>query len=91
MKQFLKDVLSENGQPSSKRWAFFTILYVFVGICIYNIITGKTLSPTLQDQLYYMLLALLGSVVGSNVLDTVKNIKTGTGPSNPPPPANPGS
>jgi hypothetical protein len=84
MKNFIKSVLSENGEPSSKRWAFFTLLYLFCGVCILNFFTGKMLSPVLQDQLYYMLVACLVAIFGINVAQTIKSDKT---PTDPPPPA----
>ena len=76
MLHFIKGVLSEQGQPSSKRVAFFVLLFLFVGVCVYNIITGKMLTPTLQDQLYYMLTASLLAILGSNVITAVKDVKT---------------
>lgn len=76
MKKFIYLVLSEKGIPSSKRVAFFFLLFIFVLVIVVNIIWGKVLDATLGSQLYYMLNALLIAIIGSNVLDTVKEIKT---------------
>ena len=75
MKDFIKSVLSESGIPSSKRVAFFGLLLVFIMTIIVNLLWGKTLEATLGTQLYYMLNALLISIITANVIGAVKDIK----------------
>lgn len=99
MKDFIKRVLSEKDIPSTKRVAFFGLLLVFVAAIFVNLIWGKVLEATLGSQLYYLLNALLIAIVGSNVLDTVKEVKTtqsnnnvqvgAPSPTQPPPPPPP--
>ena len=99
MKNFIMDVLSEKGIPSTKRVAFFLLLLVFVVIIFVNIVWGKVLDAVLGSQLYYMLNALLIAIIGSNILDTVKEVKTvqsnnnatvgAASPNQPPPPPPP--
>jgi Na+/glutamate symporter len=96
MKNFIKDVLSEKGIPSTKRVAFFLLLLVFVAVIFVNLVWGKMLNEVLGSQLYYMLNALLIAIIGSNILDTVKEVKTvqsnnnatvgAASPNQPPPP-----
>lgn len=75
MIKFIKEALSESGSPSSKRISFFILLGAFLGECGYNIVTGKSLSPTLTDQLYYAMLLALGTIFGVNVLEKYRDIK----------------
>jgi hypothetical protein len=75
MKNFARLVLSEDGQPSSKRVILFILLFAFLFILIFNLFTGRKPDSTLQDQLYYMLVTALGVVFGSNVLNIIKDIK----------------
>lgn len=73
--QFWRDVVSEEGRASSKRIAFFVLLTVWIAAFIVNLITGKSPSQVFMDQAFYMLTLLLASIIGSNVLNTVKDVK----------------
>lgn len=75
MKAFIKDVLSENGSASSKRVAFFILLFAFLAECAVDVIWGRLLSDTLRDQLYYAMLTTLGAVVGVTVVNALKDMK----------------
>lgn len=90
MKAFIKEVLSENGSASSKRVAFFILLFAFLAQLAVDLVWGKLLSDTLRDQLYYAMLTTLGAVVGVTVFNGFKDMKMAqsgnTTPPNPPQP-----
>lgn len=75
MIKFIRDVLSENGSPSSKRVAFFILLFAFLLELAVNLIWNKLLSDTLRDQLYYAMLSCLAVIFGVNITQMVKDIK----------------
>ncbi len=76
MKAFVKDVLSERGRGSSKRVAFFIVLFVFLGLVLVSTFTGKQPAPELREELFYIMSGLLASVVGSNAINAWKEVKT---------------
>lgn len=69
MKSILSDV---NGSLSSKRVVMFILLAMFIAHCITNLTTGKALSPTIGDQLFYMLIWVSGTVFGEQVTNLFK-------------------
>jgi hypothetical protein len=69
MKQVITDI---NGSLSSKRVVMFILLAMFIAHCITNLITGKALSQTLGDQLFYMLIWVSGTVFGEQVTNLFK-------------------
>jgi len=69
MKSILSDV---NGSLSSKRLVMFILLAMFIAHCITNLTTGKALSPTIGDQLFYMLIWVSGTVFGEQVTNLFK-------------------
>ena len=69
MKGIITDI---NGSLSSKRVVMFVLLAMFVAHCVTNLITGKALSPTLGDQLFYMLIWVSGTVFGEQVTNLFK-------------------
>ena len=69
MKQVLIDI---NGSLSSKRVVMFILLAMFIAHCITNLTTGKALSPTIGDQLFYMLIWVSGTVFGEQVTNLFK-------------------
>lgn len=69
MKQVITDI---NGSLSSKRVVMFILLAMFIAHCITNLITGKALSPTIGDQLFYMLIWVSGTVFGEQVTNLFK-------------------
>ena len=69
MKGIITDI---NGSLSSKRVVMFVLLAMFVAHCITNLTTGKALSPTLGDQLFYMLIWVSGTVFGEQVTNLFK-------------------
>lgn len=75
MIQFIRDAMSENGTPSIKRVTLVILLFAFLTECVYNGITGKSLSSVLTDQLYYAMISCLGVIFGINILQGVKDIK----------------
>lgn len=83
MKKFFKDVLSDNdGRGSSKRVVMFIFTFLFVGVTINNVITGKDFDSTLKNQLFYLLCYLFAIVFGEKVVDAFK--KDDPTPPNPP-------
>lgn len=75
MRQFIKDAMSEGGTPSIKRVTLVILLFSFLSECVYNGVTGKSLSSVLVDQLYYAMISCLGVIFGINILQGVKDIK----------------
>jgi len=69
MKSILSDI---NGSLSSKRLVMFILLAMFIAHCITNLTTGKALSPTIGDQLFYMLIWVSGTVFGEQVTNLFK-------------------
>lgn len=69
MIQFLKQALSEDGTPSSRRIAFYILLFAFLGECLANIAWKLAMQDTLRDQLYYAMLTALGTVFGGNAIN----------------------
>lgn len=69
MKSILSDI---NGSLSSKRVVMFILLAMFIAHCITNLTTGKALSPTIGDQLFYMLIWVSGTVFGEQVTNLFK-------------------
>lgn len=69
MKQVITDI---NGSLSSKRVVMFILLAMFIAHCITNLTTGKALSPTIGDQLFYMLIWVSGTVFGEQVTNLFK-------------------
>jgi hypothetical protein len=75
MKTFIRLVLSEEGLPSSKRVAFFILLFVFLFVDIVNLFTAKKLDVVLQDQLFYAMQGAMLTIFGSNILNKVSELK----------------
>jgi hypothetical protein len=69
MKQVITDI---NGSLSSKRVVMFILLAMFIVHCITNLTTGKALSSTIGDQLFYMLIWVSGTVFGEQVTNLFK-------------------
>jgi hypothetical protein len=73
MNKFLKGIFEDkDGSPSSKRIILFLFVVVFVFICIVNLFTGKSLSQTLTEQLFYLVIYTLAAVFGENITDLFK-------------------
>lgn len=73
MIQFIKGVLSESdGTPSSRRVVMFLLTILFIGIVIYNIVTGKNLDETLKNQLFYLLVWIFGVVLADKIAVALK-------------------
>jgi len=75
MIKFIKETLSENGSPSSKRVAFFILLLAFLAQFPVSFIWGKIADPTLRDQLYYAMLMALCTIFGVNMYEKYRDIK----------------
>lgn len=82
MSNFIFQVFSENGNPSSKRVICFILLFLYSFVLLYNLFTGKKPDDTIEVQLYYMLVTNLGIILGSNIVDAVKTVKTTQAESN---------
>lgn len=77
MKKFIKDILTDtNGLASSKRVVMFILLFLFVGVSIYNLSSGKNLDETLKNQLFYLLCWIFSTVIGEKVIDMFAGKKT---------------
>lgn len=73
MKEFIKDLFSDkDGSASSKRLVLFILTFLFVGVSIYNIGTGKNLDETLKNQLFYLLVYVISVVFGENITAAFK-------------------
>lgn len=70
--KFIKLVLSENGEPSSKRVIAFILVALFCFEFFFGLFTGKEPSPTLRDQLFYSFLYVVTMIFGSNIADIWK-------------------
>lgn len=70
MKQFIKGILTDSdGNPSSKRIVMFLLTFLFIGVSITNLITGKDLEDTLKNQLFYLLCWIFSTVIGEKVVN----------------------
>jgi hypothetical protein len=70
MKQFIKGILTDSdGNPSSKRIVMFLLTFLFIGVSITNIVTGKDLENTLKNQLFYLLCWIFSTVIGEKVVN----------------------
>lgn len=69
MIQFIKQALSEDNQASSRRIAFYILLFAFLGECFVNIGWRLSMADTLRDQLYYAMLTALGTIFGGNAIN----------------------
>ena len=88
MINFIKGVLSEtDGTPSSRRVVMFILTLLFVGVVIFNAVTGNVIDPTLKDQLFYLLIWIFGVVMADKVVTSFKGATGGGGdrPKDPPP------
>jgi hypothetical protein len=73
MKEFIKSLFSDkDGSVSSKRLVMFLLTFLFAGVTVYNIITGKNLDETLKNQLFYLLVYVISVVFGENVTGMFK-------------------
>lgn len=70
MKQFIKGILTDSdGNPSSKRIVMFLLTFLFIGVSITNLTTGKDLESTLKNQLFYLLCWIFSTVIGEKVIN----------------------
>ena len=86
--KFIKGVLSESdGTPSSRRVVMFLLTLLFIGVVVYNIVTGKNLDDTLKNQLFYLLVWLFGVVMADKIAVAFKGTLPpgGDRPKDPPP------
>jgi len=68
--KFIKEIFTDSdGSPSSKRVVMFILLFLFVGVSIYNLCTGKNLDDTLKNQLFYLLCWIFSTVIGEKVVN----------------------
>jgi hypothetical protein len=68
MKNFIKGILTGvDGGLSSKRVIMFAFVATFLIICFVNLFKGKTLSATLSDQLFYLVIYSLAAVFGEQI------------------------
>lgn len=73
MNQFIKGIFTDkDGSPSSKRIILFLLTCTFL-ICVFvNLFMGKSLSSTLSEQLFYLVIYALASVFGENITKMFK-------------------
>lgn len=68
--KFIKGIFTDSdGNPSSKRVVMFILLFLFVGVSIYNLCTGKNLDETLKNQLFYLLCWIFSTVISEKVVN----------------------
>jgi uncharacterized membrane protein len=76
MKQFIKGVFTDvDGSPSSKRVIMFALTIFFIAIALVNLFTGKSLSDTLQNQLFYLICWIYSAVFGEKITAIFKKDK----------------
>lgn len=65
---FLKAIFTDkDGSPSSKRIILFLLVSTFIVVIFVNLLMGKSLSSTLADQLFYLVIYALATVFGENI------------------------
>lgn len=64
MKFIFEMLTGEAGRLSSKRGVMVWLLLLFTFVLLYNLVTGKALSPTYSDQLFQLLCLALMTVFG---------------------------
>jgi hypothetical protein len=76
MGAFIKGILTDkDGSPSSKRVILFLLVITFL-ICVFvNLWSGKSLSSTLSEQLFYLVIYSLASVFGEGITSLFKKDK----------------
>ena len=73
MKEIIKSVFS--GSPdslSSKRVIMFMLVLTFLIVVFVNLFNGKSLSTTLSEQLFYLVIYSLAAVFGEQITDAFK-------------------
>lgn len=77
MASFIKGIFTDkDGSPSSKRIVMFILTILFVFVSVVNLYTGKSLSDTLENQLFYLLCWIFSIVFGENITAIFKDGKT---------------
>ena len=56
-----------DGWYSSKRVVMFLMIFLFIGQYVYNIMSGKSASETLTNQLFYLICWVLSTVFGEKI------------------------
>ena len=75
MKKFITGILTDSdGNPSSKRVVMFLLTFLFIGVSIANVVSGKDLEATLKSQLFYLLCWMFSVVFGEKVVNIFKPI-----------------
>lgn len=68
MINFIKSILTGvDGGLSSKRVIMFAFVTTFLIICFVNLFKGNSLSATLSDQLFYLVIYSLAAVFGEQI------------------------
>lgn len=68
--EFVRGILTDkDGSPSSKRVILFLLIAVFVTCVFVNLFMGKSLSQTLAEQLFYLVIYALATIFGENITD----------------------
>jgi phosphotransferase system glucose/maltose/N-acetylglucosamine-specific IIC component len=76
MRQFLKQAMSERGEPSIKRLTLAWFIFLFTLELLVNAIgKQRVLAETLQTQLFELLCGVFAAVVGVNIYNGWKDIK----------------
>lgn len=66
--QFLKGIFTDkDGSPSTKRVILFLFVVTFLIVVFVNLLAGRSLSSTLSDQLFYLVIYALAAVFGENI------------------------
>lgn len=68
MKFFINMLTGEAGRVSSKRGVMVWLLLLFTFVCIYNLVTGKSLNALYADQLFELLVITIITVFGEKWL-----------------------
>jgi hypothetical protein len=76
MRQFIKEALSERGEPSIKRLTLVVLLLAFLAECAVNL-SGKQrmMIDPLRDQLFDLVIIAISTVFGINIANVVKDVQ----------------
>lgn len=65
--------LNTNGEQSSKRLFAFILIIVYVTYAIANLFFGKEMKTSLEDNLFYLILAFYAGITGEKAIDNLSN------------------
>lgn len=64
---------SSNGEQSSKRLFTFILVLLYSVYAMANLFYGKTMKDSLEDNLFYLILAFFAGITGEKAIDNLSN------------------